>query len=85
MEHNKITRDDERYFYIADFSEKEIKANGIKYRCWCGDYDLGGWAGDSLDDFMQAVLSELTYANGLSAPDDHTYLTWITCDFVKVE
>ena len=61
----KITREDERYIYVADMSEKEMKEKGVQYRCYLNDWDMGGWTGDYQREFEEAILSELAYAIGL--------------------
>lgn len=84
----EINRFDKRYIYLNKECDEYAIEKGCKYRCWLNELDMGGWMGDSLTEFEQAVKDELKYAgfsdeNGLY--DEKKYNELLKkCSFVEL-
>lgn len=67
VEEVTITRDDSRY-----------TIEGARFRAWVGAMDMGGWTGDSVEDFKEAILDELIYAV-------HEDEAWLSMESIIIE
>jgi hypothetical protein len=77
-----ITRDDERYLCLNQCGDEEATEAGALFRCWLKDTCLGGWNGENIYDFYEAVMDELKFVDADQAEEcfekcDFYELTWV--------